>query len=124
MALGKDYILQSRPGGRKTVLSAQGNETFVRLAEVISAVFSGRSESLLANFEVYYSGSASGWELGLLPKEKAIASFADRITMKGDSAISSILINEQSGDSIIYSLSNHNYPSQLSADEKDLFRVP
>ena len=124
LALGKDYLVQSRPGGQKAVLSAQGNETFIRLADVISAVFSGRTQRLLDNFEVYYLGSASDWELGLLPKDKAIASFAARITMKGDSAIRSILINEQNGDSITYVMSNHSYPSELAPHEKSFFTLP
>jgi len=124
LALGKDYLVQSRPGGQKTVLSAQGNETFIRMAEVISAVFSGRSRELQDNFEVYYSGGSSGWELGLLPKDRAISSFAVRITMKGDEAIRSILINEQNGDAIIYTLSNHSYPSELAPHEKSLFAAP
>jgi hypothetical protein len=124
LALGKDYLVQSRPGGQKTVLSARGNETFIRMAEVISAVFSGRSRELQDNFEVYYSGSSSGWELGLLPKEKAISSFAVRITMKGDEAIRSILINEQNGDAVVYALYNHSYPSELASHEKSFFTAP
>ena len=124
MALGKDYLVQSRPGGQKTVLSAEGNETFIRLAEVISSVFSGNTQRLLDNFEVYYSGSVSGWELGLLPRDRAIASFAVRITMKGDTAIRHILINEQNGDSITYVLSNQSYPSELASHEKSFFTIP
>ena len=124
MTLGRDYLLQSRPGGQKTVLSAQGNETFIRLAEVISAVFSGRSQGLLDNFEVYFLGTAASWELGLLSLDKAIASFAPKITMKGGAAIRSILINEQNGDAIAYTLSNHSYPQELSVHEKALFTIP
>ena len=124
LSLGKDYIIQSRAGGQKTVLSAQGNETFVRLADVISAVFSGNAQRLLDNFQVYYSGSPGAWELGLLPLDKAIASCADRITMTGDAVIKSIIINEQNGDSITYRLSNHNYPPELSTNEKTFFSFP
>jgi hypothetical protein len=124
LALGKDFLIQSRPGGQKTVLSASGNETFIRLAEVLSAVFSGQSQGLLSNFEVFYSGSASGWELGLTPSDRAIASFIVKIAMKGDRVIRSITIHEQNGDSIIYILSNHNYPVELSVHEKDFFSVP
>jgi hypothetical protein len=124
LALGKDFLVQSRPGGQKTVISASGNETFIRLAEVLSAVFSGQSQGLLTNFEVFYSGSASGWELGLTPSDKAIAAFIAQIAMRGDRAIRSIIIHEQNGDSIIYILSNHNYPAELSVHEKDFFTVP
>ncbi|MDR2952034.1 MAG: hypothetical protein LBU82_02195, partial [Treponema sp.] len=39
LTLGKDYLIQSRPGRKKTVLSARENETFIRMADVLSAVF-------------------------------------------------------------------------------------
>ncbi|MDR2730154.1 MAG: outer membrane lipoprotein carrier protein LolA [Treponema sp.] len=127
MALGKNFIIQSRPGGQKTFLSAQGNETFLHMAEVISAVFSGNAKELLENFEVYYfmpDQSRGSWELGLIPQNKAIGVFAERIIMKGDSAIRSIFINEQSGDSIQYILMNHSYPPELNANEKAVFILP
>jgi hypothetical protein len=127
LTLGKDYLIQSRPGGQKTVLSAQGNETFLRMAEIISAVFSGNSQGLLDNFKVYYSGSGGDadadatWELGLSPLNSAIGSFAEKIIMKGDTAIRSIIIYERNGDTIQYILSNHRYPAELNVHEKTFF---
>ena len=122
LVLGKDYFIQSRPGGQRTVLSAEGNETFLGMAEVISAVFSGNIRGLLENFKVFYSGSPSAWELGLLPANTAIATFAGRIVMKGNTAIRSITVHEQNGDSIVYNLSNHNFPSSLGINEKAFFQ--
>ena len=122
MVLGKDYMTQSRPGGQKTVLSAAGNETFLGMAEVISSVFSGNTRGLLENFEVFFSGVPSAWELGLLPRYKAIAGFAGRITLKGDAVIRSIVVYEQNGDSIKYALSSHSYPLELSVHEKAFFQ--
>ena len=124
LALGKNYLVQSRPGGERTVLSAAGNETFIRMAEVISAVFSGNISGLMENFKVFYSGVPSSWEMGLLPLDRAINNFALRITMKGDSVIKSITVYEQSGDTIIYGLSNHSYSSDLSVHEKTFFSFP
>jgi len=124
LALGKDYLIQSRPGGQKTVLSAQGNETFLRMAEVISAVFSGNSQGLIDNFSIYYSGNTAAWELGLCPRNTSIGVFAEKIIMKGDAAIKSILIYEQNGDTVQYILSNHNYPAELNVNEKTLFALP
>jgi len=130
LVLGKDYLIQSRPNGQKTVLSAQGNETFLRMAEVISAVFSGNSQGLMDNFMVYYSGNGgianadAAWELGLSPRDTAIGAFAEKIIMKGDAAIRSILIYERNGDMIKYVLSNHNYPAELNVNEKALFALP
>ena len=128
LTLGKDYLIQSRPGGQKTVLSAQGNETFLSMAEVISAVFSGNSQGLLDNFKIYYSGSGShadtAWELGLSPQNNAIGSFAEKIIMKGGDAIRSITLYEQSGDTVRYILSNHSYPAELNVNEKAFFSFP
>lgn len=129
MILGKDFMLQSRPDGQMSVMSAQGNETFTQMASVLSAVFSGQSQGLIENFEVFFFGTVSNWNIGLLPKDKMIASFAAKITMNivvsnGNSAIRSIKIFEQSGDIITYTLSNHNYPARLSEHERSLFQVP
>lgn len=124
LVLGSDYLIQVRPGGQKTVLSAQGNETFISMAEVISSVFSGNSRGLEGNFNIYFSGSVNSWELGLIPRDKAINTFAERIVMKGDSVIKYIHISEQNGDSIRYNLSNHNFPAALNDNEKSLFSLP
>jgi hypothetical protein len=95
------------------------------MAEVIRAVFSGNSQGLLDNFEVYYSGNASGsaaaWEIGLVPRNIAIGSFAEKIIMKGDTAVRSIFIYEQSGDTVQYILSHHSYPAELNSNEKAFF---
>ena len=124
LALGSDYLIQSRPGGQKIVLSAQGNETFLRIADVISTVFSGNPQGLIDNFEIFFEEKSSDWELGLLPLDKAINTFAEKITMKGDTVIRSIHISEQNGDSILYLLSNHSFPVELSAHEHGFFTVP
>jgi len=124
LVLGSDYLIQSRPGGQRTVLNAKGNEIFTGMAEVMSAVFSGNSRGLLENFDVYYSGGASAWELGLSPRNGAISSFAQKIIMKGGADIKSILIYEQNGDTVQYFLSNHSYPSELNSYEKKLFSIP
>jgi len=123
MTLGKDYIIQSR-SSQRTVLSAAGNETFIRLAEVISAVFTGNTEKLIVNFDIYFIGVINNWEMGLTPKDKFIASITEKIVIKGDSVIKSIFIYEQNGDSTGYILSNHSYPSELNINEKAYFTVP
>ena len=128
LVLGKNYLVQSRPGGQKTVLSAEGNETFLRLAEALSAVFSGNARGLMDNFKVYFtidnSVSGGAWKLGLSPLDRAISTFAAKITMSGDTVIRSIVIDEQSGDTIKYTMSQHSHPVELSGNEKALFTLP
>jgi len=135
LTLGNDYIIQSRPGKQKTILNAAGNDIFISMSEVISSVFSGNSQGLLDNFEVFFlkaGGSAGGaasngadsWELGLSPRDAAIGSFAQKIIMEGGTAIRSILIYEQNGDTVLYKLLNHSYPAELNDYEKAFFTYP
>jgi outer membrane lipoprotein-sorting protein len=123
MAVGRDYLIQWSPGGTKTKLDAAGNETFLRLAETISAVFSGNAEKLLDNFDNYFIESNGGWTLGLVPSEKAVRSFAQRIILEGDSVIRRITLYEQNGDTIQYGLSRHVFPPALSPSEAELFSL-
>lgn len=124
LTLGSDYLIQSRPGGQRTLMNAQGNETFIQMAGILSSLFSGNARGLLDNFEVYFSGSAASWELGLIPRDNVINAVAQRIIMKGDTVIRFIHIFEQNGDSIQYALSNHSFPSELSLNERAFFTLP
>jgi len=124
LTMGNDFLIQSRPGAQKTVISAQGNETFIRLAEALSSVFSGNISGLLKNFEVDFSGNAADWTLWLQPRDKTVAAFAEKITMKGDTVIRSILIQEQNNDTVTYVLSNHRFPLELNKDELSFFTLP
>jgi len=121
MTLGRDYMIQSRPNGQKTVLNAQGNETFVRMAEILSAIFSGNAQGLLENFNIDYRGETAAWVMILSPLETTLNTFAEKIVINGDTAITTIQIYEQNGDSVKYILSNHRYPAELNAHEKAFF---
>ncbi|MDR2741636.1 MAG: outer membrane lipoprotein carrier protein LolA [Treponema sp.] len=123
MAVGRDYIVQSTPRGTRTRLEARGNETFLSLADTISAVFTGDAHRLRENFDNYFTESGGRWFLGLIPKEQAVRTFAAQITMNGDSVIRTIILREQSGDTIRYELSGHSFPEGLTPDEKALFSV-
>jgi outer membrane lipoprotein-sorting protein len=123
MAVGKDFMVQFRPGRQKTVLDARGNETFLRLAEVISAVFTGKPEILLKNFKVYFLELNGAWNIGLLPLDASVSIFASSIVMKGEKVLKNIYMREQSGDSIEYSLFDHYFPAALTDDEKLYFSL-
>jgi hypothetical protein len=121
LAMGKNYLVQSNLSGRKTRLDAAGNETFLRLADTINAVFSGDSQKLTVTFETFFVENAETWTMGLIPAERSVRSFVARIVMSGDSVIRSIMIYEQNGDRIHYRLADHIFPGALTAGEKHLF---
>jgi hypothetical protein len=123
MAVGRDFIVQTS-GGRKSRLDARGNETFIRISQTMSALFTGDSKNLTDNFELFFTESGSRWNLGLIPKESSIRTFAAAIIMRGDSDVRQVSLYEQEGGSVVYELSGHSYPASLSGDEKAYFSVP
>jgi hypothetical protein len=123
MAVGRDFIVQTS-GGRKSRLDARGNETFIRISQTMSALFMGDSKQLANNFELFFTESGGSWNLGLVPKDSSIRSFAAAIIMRGDSDVRQVALYEQEGGSVVYELSGHSYPTTLSGNEKAYFSVP
>jgi hypothetical protein len=133
MTLGRDFIIQSLPGGTRTKLDAGGNEIFLSLADTMGAVFSGKVQILREKFDNYFTETEAGggtiWTLGLKPKDTAVRSFAERIIMSGTSGggkqalIRSIVIHERSGGSVTYTLSEHRFPAALGPDDKAYFSL-
>jgi hypothetical protein len=126
IAVGRDFIIQSTGTGTKTKLDAKGNETFISLADTISAIFSGNTRILGDKFSNYFidNNKTGMWTIGLIPNDNAVRIFADRIVLSGGNKpalINSITIYSQNGDIINYSLSNHYFPVTLSENEKALF---
>ncbi|MDR2073676.1 MAG: outer membrane lipoprotein carrier protein LolA [Spirochaetaceae bacterium] len=123
MAVGRDFVVQSS-GGRTTRLDTADNAAFVRISETMGAVFTGDIQKLTGNFEVFFTGQQKNWALGLVPKDSVIRSFARAIVITGDSAVRTVTLYEQNGDTVVYELSDHSYPSALSSNERAYFSVP
>ena len=130
LAVGRDFIVQSVPGGTMTRLDAGGNELFMGIADTISSLFTGNAEKLREKFDNYFIETGSpdrrAWTLGLIPRDKSFRAIADRIVLSGDSGpvlIRSIVMYEQDGGGVAYTLSEHRFPPGLEADEQALFFI-
>jgi outer membrane lipoprotein-sorting protein len=123
MAVGRDFVVQSS-AGRTTRLDTADNAAFVRISETMSAIFTGDIQKLTGNFKLFFTEEGKAWTLGLLPNDAAIRSFARAIVINGDSALRTVILYEQNGDTVTYELSDHSYPSVLSSNEKAYFAVP
>jgi hypothetical protein len=119
-AAGRDFVVQSS-NGRTTRLDASGNEIFIRISQTMSAVFTGDAKTLTDIFELYFTETGGTWNLGLIPRDSAVKSFAKAIIMQGDSVLHQVVFYQQNGDTIRYELSGHYYPAELNADEKAFF---
>jgi hypothetical protein len=133
MAVGSDYIIQISRSGKRSVVSAEGNETFLRIASVIKSLFSGNPDALEKNFVIDFNESGSdnlSWTLKLSPKDVAIRDFASLFTLSGTGGniqrleMSAPSSNSPNGDSTVYLLSNQTRASELTPAEEALFEKP
>lgn len=122
MAVTKSGIIQTNASGKKSKLDAKGNVTFEHLSAVISAVFQGNAEALRKNFTIYFDGTEQNWTTALVPKDTSLRRIIPHILMNGSTGIDSILMAEQSGDSVRYQFKNQAYADSLSEKEKSYFK--
>jgi hypothetical protein len=131
VTMGRDFMIQSTPGGAKSKVDARGNGIFMSIADTMSALFTGDAARLRRQFDNYFMETreqgGTVWTIGLVPREKAVRSFAERILLSGDSGagkdtlIRSVTLHTPDGGSVRYALSGHRFPVALEADEKALF---
>jgi hypothetical protein len=128
--LGRDYMIQSVPGGTGSRIDAKGNEVYVNMADTISSLFTGNAQKLKSGFDNYYTETQNAerknWTLGLVPKEKTFRNFAQRIVLEGfngteGAVIRLIVIHEKSGDSLSYAFSEQSFPTSLETHEQAYF---
>jgi hypothetical protein len=128
--LGRDYMIQSVPGGTRTRIDAKGNEIFLNMADTISSLFTGNAQRLKSGFENYYTETQTSdgkvWTVGLIPKDRVFRNYAQQIVFEGfddgmRAVIRLVVIHEKSGDSLSYAFSEQNFPSSLETHEQAYF---
>jgi hypothetical protein len=131
-ALGRDYMIQSVPGGTGTRIDASGNDIFISMADTISSLFTGNAQRLKSGFDNYFievqTSGGTVWNVGLVPKDRNFRNYAQQIVIEGfyaerGAVIRSIVIHERSGDSLTYAFSEQYYPANLETHEQAYFRA-
>lgn len=128
LILTKDAMVQISANGNKSVMSGKDNQIFSNISETLSSVFSGDAAGLKKNFKCDFKVKENGdWTLTLTPKDSTIASVMNTLELSGttkpQTAMTSLLMSEASGNSITYEFINQKYPEELSADEKQTFVI-
>ena len=133
MTVGRDFIIQSTPGGARSKIDARGNELFMSMADTMSALFTGNAAKLREGFDNYFMetplAGGTAWTLGLVPRERTVRSFMERIILSGSAGagkgavIRSIVIYQPEGGSVAYALSDHVFPAALEVHEQALFSI-
>lgn len=126
MVMMNDKIVQEMRGQKK-VMDGKQNETFKGIANVISAIFTGRYEEIKNKFEVVQKKSSDGvFEFELVPTDKTIASYLKNVSIKAritdnGAEISEFTIIQFNDDEKKYVLSGQTKPDSLTESEKQYF---
>lgn len=126
LILTKETMVQISANGNKSVMNGKDNQIFANISETLSSVFSGDVAALKKNFNCDFSNEADGsWAVSLVPKDSTIASVMKTLVLSGttkpETAMTSLVMTEASGNTITYEFTNQKYPEELSADEKQNF---
>lgn len=128
LVLSASRMIQISKNGQKTVTDTSTNETFRSIASTLTSVFLNDIDRLRENFNVEFSSkNGTEWNAVLNPKDKTVAAVIESMVLKGTSSagsaeITSIELNESSGDRISYTFTERYYPKELTSDEKALFK--
>ena len=126
LILTKETMAQISANGNKSVMNGKDNQIFSNISETLSSVFSGDVAALKKNFNCDFSNEADGsWAVSLTPKDSTIASVMKTLVLSGrtkpETAMTSLVMTEASGNTITYEFTNQKYPEELSTDEKQNF---
>jgi outer membrane lipoprotein-sorting protein len=109
-------------GNAQEPVQAGGEQVFRQMGMIFAAIFTADIQELTKSFDVHFGGDENLWEIGLKPKKKMIGKLIDRIQVKGSDYVSSIVIHEQSEDTIgIEFAGMSNTPVELDQIELEYF---
>lgn len=122
MIISGDQIIQTIPGGKKTVMKVGDNPVFKEFGDTIRSVFSGDTNQLFSKFNVYFLKGESGiWRIGLVPKDSAVRSVISTMEISGSQIMNRFLLTEVSSDTVSYDFSGQTFSKELTIEEKNRY---
>lgn len=122
LAVGKNTLVQQVRDSAPVIMDVNGNLVFLTIAQCMDSLFCGEFEMLEKLFDTSCRIQDGKWALKLLPKDKTIASFMTQILVTGSESIESLLLNEKTGDSILYEFEELQI-KELTDEEFSVFEI-
>ena len=122
------YMITTDAKGKKTVKSMLNSDTFLKVNDIVSSLFAGKSEEINKNFKVSFKATTNEkWEAVLVPKDKNISYAINSMTMKGTFVKGSVSIFMAEiyfadGGSMSYIFEHQKHPEKLTQEELDEFK--
>lgn len=96
--LTRDGMVQKDGGKVALKLSADQQPALQVALRLFMALFSLDLDALAGDFELYGSKAGEGWQLGLKPKNAAMASAFEQAIIEGGKAVERIEMRDRNGD--------------------------
>lgn len=120
--VGKDYIMQIMPDGKKNRMDASGNATFAEISAALTSLFSSDVSSLYQNFDVQEKALQNGgWQLELSPKFASLKQAIKHISVSGAEFIDTVVLTEPDDNTITYTFSEQKSFLNLSSEQAAYF---
>lgn len=123
LAITDSAIIQTSKDGKKIVAELSSNQFFENVAAMMLSLFSGDINQLKSNFDISFSNDGSDWNINMTVTDATMASVMKNIILSGhDTDVSSITLEQVSGDTICYEFYEQTYPESLTNEELQLFK--
>ncbi|WP_028230791.1 outer membrane lipoprotein carrier protein LolA [Paraburkholderia mimosarum] len=104
--------------------SAQGARGAAEIAKMMRAMLAGDLSALYTQFDVTARGTASQWQMRLVPRQPQIAQALRGIEMEGGDFLHGLRITFANGDVTQYDFSGSAQVSELTPADQKLFGTP
>jgi len=103
---------------------AQGSRGAAEIAKMMRAMLAGDLSALYTQFDVTARGTASQWQMRLVPRQPQIAQALRGIEMAGGDFLHGLRITFANGDVTQYDFSGSAQVSELTSADQKLFGTP
>jgi len=94
LTVTNDTIKQTLPGAPPTVMTAKSQPVVFSFTKIFLSVFKGDTQNIRSYFDIYFSGDAADWQIGLKPKPGILKKAIRSITLAGSKTVREIRINQ------------------------------
>lgn len=109
-------LIERQPDGRERRIAKNDRPELTILTDVYLNLLRGRPVGLFGVCEVYFVGNASGWQLGLIPKDPALRRHTGRVLIEGQGReIAQIANLLENGDTRMLRLSKSEIDAKFSS---------
>jgi len=117
-----ERIVQKAEGSEPIVIDAEEHPVVDGFSRVFLALFQGDTSALEKRFDLFFTGTADDWTIGLVPKGKIMRRLIDRVILRGETHITEVAFHEKTGDVTRLFFENTTItPATLSDEERAYF---